>query len=223
MSINYWFLYMVLLRNGKMTTLSDTRFKLKINIGASAICILYGRDIHDVTSDTILSAAPADIAALVTHSLHHIGGGWTAARQSDFLGVVKRGELNYYLLLDDGDEFTLGRDSSQIQRNMALVKELAEGSPSATIVVRAIGFGKDDPAGSLLNSMGRLNMKQNVTALTGSGMISIIGNTSYVPTHSGSNADAPPIELYAMEDRMNAKECHRLETAKCAGRSHVME
>jgi hypothetical protein len=183
---------MVLLGNGKMTTLSDTRFKLKIDIGASALCLLYGWDIHDVTSDTILSAAPAFIAAHVTHSLHQIGGGWNAARQSDFLGVVKRGELNYYLLLDDGDEVTLGHDSSQIQRNMELIKELAEGSPSVTIVVRAIGFGKDDPAGSLLNPMGRLNMKQNVTALTGSGMISIIGNASYVPTYSGSNADAPP-------------------------------
>jgi hypothetical protein len=105
---------------------------------------------------------------------------------------VKRGELNYYLLLDDGDEVTLGRDSSQIQRNMVLIKELDEGSPSVTIVVRAIGFGKDDPAGSLLNPMGHLNMKQNITALTGSGMISIIGNTSYVPTHSDSNANALP-------------------------------
>jgi hypothetical protein len=188
-----------------MTTLSDTRFKLKIDIGASALCLLYGRDICDVTSDTILYSSPAVIAARVTHSLHQIEGGCTAARQSDFLGVVKRGELNYYLLLDDGDEVTLGRGSSQIQRNMALIKELSEGSPSVAIVVRAIGFGKDDPAGSLLNPMGCLNMKQNVTALTGSGMILIIGNASYVPTHSGSNADAPPIELFAMEARMNAK------------------
>jgi hypothetical protein len=96
------------------------------------------------------------------------------------------------LLLDDGDEVTLGRDSSQIKHNMALIKELAEGIPSVTIIVRAIGFGKDDPAGSLLNPVGRLNMKQNVTALTDSGMISIIGNASYVPTHSGSNADGSP-------------------------------
>jgi hypothetical protein len=68
---------------------------------------------------------------------------------------------------------------------MKLIKELTEGSPLVTIVVRAIVFDKDDPAGSLLNPMGRLNIKQNVTALTGSGMISIIGNASYVPTHSG--------------------------------------
>jgi hypothetical protein len=110
------------------------------------------------------------------------------------------------LLLDDGDEVTLGRDLSQIQRNMALIKELDNGSPSVTIVVCAIGFGNDDPAGSLLNPMGRLSMKQNITSLTGSGVILIIGNARYVPTHSGSNADgSPPIELYAMEDRLNAK------------------
>jgi hypothetical protein len=143
-----------------MTTLTDTRFKLKIDIGASALCLLYGRDIYDVASDTILSTAPAVIAAHVTHYLHQIGGGWTAARQSDFLGVVKRGELNYCLLLNDGDEVTLGCDSSQIKRNRGVIKELADSSPSVTIVVRAIGFGKDDPAGSLLNPMGHLSMKQ---------------------------------------------------------------
>jgi hypothetical protein len=110
------------------------------------------------------------------------------------------------LLLDEGDEVTLGRDSSQIQCNMALIKELADGSPSVTIVVSVIGFGKDDPAGSLLNPMGRLSMKQNITTITGSGMILIIGNASYVLTHSGSNADgSPPIEVYSMEARLNEK------------------
>jgi hypothetical protein len=77
-----------------MTTLSDTRFKLKIDIGASTLCLLYGRDIYDVPSDTIRSTSLAVIAAHVTHYLYHIGGGWTAARQSYFLGVVKRVELN---------------------------------------------------------------------------------------------------------------------------------
>jgi hypothetical protein len=89
---------------------------------------------------------------------------------------------------------------------MALIKEFADGSQSVTIVVRAIGFGKDDPVGSLLNPMGSLSMKQNVTARTGSCMISIIGNASYVSTHSGSNVEGSPlIELYAMEARLNAK------------------
>jgi hypothetical protein len=86
----------------------------------------------------------------------------------------------------------MGRDSSQIQHNMALIKEVAEGSSSVTIIVRAIGFDKDDPAESLLIPMGCLNMKQKVTALTDSGMISIIGNASYVATHSSSNADNTP-------------------------------
>jgi hypothetical protein len=77
-----------------MTTLSDTRFKLKIDISASALCLLYGRDIYDVASDTVRSTAPTVMASHVTHYLHQIWGGWTAVRQSDFLGVVERGELN---------------------------------------------------------------------------------------------------------------------------------
>jgi hypothetical protein len=139
------------------------------------------------------------LPVLHTHSLHQIGRGWTAARKSDFICVVKRGELNCYLLLDDGDEVTMGRHASQMQHNMALIRELADSCPDVTTIVRAIGFGKDDPAGLVLNPMGRLSTKQNVTALMGSGMISVICNANNVPTHTGKNADySPPTELYAM-------------------------
>jgi hypothetical protein len=215
---------MVITGTGKMTTLPQTRFKLKIDIGATALCLFYGRDIYDTNDDTIRLTTPNVLSAHVTNSLHQLGGGWTAARRSDFLGVIQRGELNCFLLLDDGDEVTLGRDAARIQRNLELIKELAEGSPAVTIIVRAVGFGKDDPAGSLLIPMNRLDMKQNVTALTGSGMISILGSHSNIPTHTGSNADgSSPIEIYAMEAQLNAKEFHRLDTVKCAGRTHVME
>jgi hypothetical protein len=206
------------------TTLANARIKLKVEIGASSICLLYGRDFYDAVTDTILPNAPTIIAEKVVASLHQIGGGWTAARSSDFLSVVKRGELNYYLVLDDGDEITFGRDAPQMQDNLVLLKELGDAAASIVILVRAVGFGKDDPHGSLLNPMTRLSMKQNVTALTGSGMISVLGNASNVPTHTGMNADgSPTIEIYAMEARLVAKEFHRIDTVKCAGKSQVME
>jgi hypothetical protein len=214
---------MVTTHNGKMTTLSQMRFKLNIDIGATALCLFYGRDIYDTNDDTIRLTTPDVLSAHVTNSLHQIGGGWTAARRSDFVGVIQRGELNCFLLLDDCGDVTLGRNAAQIQRNLELIKELADGSPAVTIV-RAVGFGKDDLTGSLLIPMNRLNVKQNVTALTGSGMISILGNHINILTHTGSNADgSPPIEIYAMEARLNAKEFQRIDTVKCAGRTHVME
>jgi hypothetical protein len=75
------------------------------------------------------------------------------------------------MILDDGDEVAMGCDSSQMQCNMALIKDLADSCPAVTILFRDIGFGKDDPTGSVLNPMGRLSMKQNVTELMRSGMI----------------------------------------------------
>jgi hypothetical protein len=78
----------------------------------------------------------------------------------------------------------MGRDTAQMQRNMALIKEISDSCPAVTIIIRAIGFRKDDPASSVLNPMGRLSMKQNVTVLTGSGTMSVIGNANNVPTHT---------------------------------------
>jgi hypothetical protein len=216
---------MVLLRSGPMmTTLANIRIKLKIEIGASPICLFYGRDIYDAATDQILATAPATISNQVIGFLHQIGGGWTAARSSDFLSVVKRNELNYYLVLDDGDEVTFGRDIPDMQNNLTQLKDMKDSATSIAMIVRDVGFGKDDPLGSILNPMSRLNMKQNVTAFTGSGMISILGNACNVPTRIGTNADGSPlIEIYDMEARLVAKEFHRLDTVKCAGKSQVMD
>jgi hypothetical protein len=157
---------MVTTRNGKMTTLYQTQFKLKIDIGATSLCLFYGRDTYDTNDDTIRLTTPDVLSTHVTNSLHQIGVGWIAARRSYFVGVIQHGELNCFLLLDGGDEVTLGRDAAQIQRNLELIKEFADGSPDVKIIVRVAGFGKDDPAGSLLIPMNRHNMKQNATALT---------------------------------------------------------
>jgi hypothetical protein len=100
---------MAILRNGKMTTLSNIKIKLKIEIGATALCLIFSRDIYDSDTYVILPTAPDIISAQVLTSLHQIGGGWTAARLTDFTSLVQRGELLYLLVLDDGDEVYFGR------------------------------------------------------------------------------------------------------------------
>jgi hypothetical protein len=56
-----------------MTTLSYMWFKMKIYIGATALCLLYGRDIYNADSDTVRPISPDVISAHVTHYLHQIG------------------------------------------------------------------------------------------------------------------------------------------------------
>jgi hypothetical protein len=112
----------------------------------------------------------------VLTTLHQIGVGWTAVRVTDFTSLMQRGGLLYSLVLDNGDEICFGRTSPHIQSNIGAVREAAGNGSSLVIVVKALGFGKDDPTGSTLNPMQRLNMKQNVMALTGSGMVTVQGN-----------------------------------------------
>jgi hypothetical protein len=216
---------MVLLRSGTMTTtLADVRIKLNIEIGAYPICLFYGRDIYDAAMDQILPTDPTTISNQVNGSLHQIRGGWTAVRSSDFISVGKRNELNYYIVLDDGHEITFGCDAPQMQKNLTMLKEMGNNATSIVMIVRAVGFGKDDPLGSILKPMSQLNMKQNVTALTRSGMISILGSAQCIPTYTGTNVDGgPPIGIYAMEARLVAKEFHRLDTVKCAWKYQVMD
>jgi hypothetical protein len=114
---------MVILRNGKMTTLSDIKIKLKIEIGTTALYLLFGRDIYNSDTDTIRPTAPNIISAQVLTTLHQIGGGgWTAARLNDFISLVQRGELLYLLVLDDGDEIYFGRTAPHMHTNMGAVR-----------------------------------------------------------------------------------------------------
>jgi hypothetical protein len=69
------FLYMVLLRGGKITTtLANARIKLKVEIGASSICLFYGRDIYDAATNQIFPIVPTTIANRVVGYMHQIGG-----------------------------------------------------------------------------------------------------------------------------------------------------
>jgi hypothetical protein len=62
---------MVLLRSGKMTTtLADARIKIKVEIGASSICLFYGGNIYDATMDHILPTDPTTIVNQVVGSMH---------------------------------------------------------------------------------------------------------------------------------------------------------
>jgi hypothetical protein len=79
---------MVILRNGKMTTLSDIKIKLKIEIGATAICLLFGHDFYNSDSDFIHPTAPAIMLAQMLTTLHQIGGGWNVARMTDFTSLM---------------------------------------------------------------------------------------------------------------------------------------
>jgi hypothetical protein len=160
----------------------------------------------------------------VLTTLHQIGGGWTAARLTDFTSLVQCGKLLYSLVLNDGDGIWFGRTAPQMQINIGAVREAAGKGSSLVIVVNTLGFGKDDPTETILSPMQRVNMKQNLTVLTGSGMVMVQGNSQNLPTHNGSNADgSPTIEIYATEARPNAKEFHRIDTVKCSGKGVAME
>jgi hypothetical protein len=63
-----------------MNILYDTWFKLKIDIGATVLCLLYGWNVYNANNDTVRPTAPNLNPAHITHSLHQIRGGWTAAR-----------------------------------------------------------------------------------------------------------------------------------------------
>jgi hypothetical protein len=64
---------MVKLRTGKTTTLSDTRFKLKIEIGATALCIMYIWDIYNTDNDMIRSTVPDVISPTLQHISIRLG------------------------------------------------------------------------------------------------------------------------------------------------------
>jgi hypothetical protein len=87
------------------------------------------------------------------------------------------------------------------------------------MIVRVLGFGKDDPAESKVDPNAHLSMKQNVTALTGSGRIVIMGNSANKPTIDTTLPDgSSPREIFSMEAKCAPKEFLKPDTIKCLGK-----
>jgi hypothetical protein len=142
----------------------------------------------------------------------------------DFTSIVQCGELLYSLVIDDGDETYFGRTAPQMQNKIAVLREVDSINTYMVIIVNILAFGKDDPAEYILKTIQCLNMKHNVMVLTGSGLVSVQGNSHNAPIHTGKNADgSPTIEIYNMEARLNRKEFNLINTVKCSGKGFAME
>jgi hypothetical protein len=77
------------------------------------------------------------------------------------------------------------------------------------MIVRVLGFGKDDPADSKLDV--HLSKRQDVTALAGSGRIAIMGDSANKPTLVTTLPDgSSPREIFSMKRRLTTRSSSRL-------------
>jgi hypothetical protein len=76
----------------------------------------------------------------------------------------------------DGEEIDLGRTVDHLRfHTKAICRCLEWLNFDATMIVCFHGFGKDDPTDSKVDPNAHLALQQNVTALTGSGYVVIMG------------------------------------------------
>jgi hypothetical protein len=91
------------------------------------------------------------------------------------------------------------------------------------MIVHVLRCGEDDPAESKIDLHARLSMKQNVTALTGSGRIVIMGDSANMPTFVATLPDgSSPHDIFSMEAKINPKEFLKPDTIKCLGKYCMM-
>jgi hypothetical protein len=210
------------LRNDKMTDLTDATIQLVYGIGAGMTVELDVTELFDISANTFADAALTPIYTLLANSMYKIGRGWTPSHTADFLEVVKRCEIDISIVNHNGVELDIGRKPSHLRAHVKnFCRQIVKNNKDITMIVRALGFGKDDPAESKVDPNAHLSMKQNVTALTGSGRIVIMGNNK--PTTGTTLPDgSPPREIFSMEAKCTPKEFLKPDTIKCLGKYCLM-
>jgi hypothetical protein len=84
------------------------------------------------------------------------------------------------------------------------------------MIACVIRFGKDYPTDSNIDPYAHLSMKQNVTALTGSGRIVIMGYGANKPIFTAALPDgSSPRVILSMEEKVKPKEFLKTDTIKC--------
>jgi hypothetical protein len=91
------------------------------------------------------------------------------------------------------------------------------------MIVRVLGFGKDDPADSNVDPNAHISMKQTVTAIAGSGYIINMGDSANNPTTAtmlpnGSSTH----DTLSMESKVTPKEFSKTEKIKCMCKYCIM-
>jgi hypothetical protein len=212
------------LRNDKMTDFNQATIKLVFDIGAFTQSELELTDIFDISKNTFTDSAIQVILDHLSNGMHKIGCGWTASSTHDFSEVIGRQEVEISMLGADDKEIDLGRTVDNLRfHTKAICRRLERLNFEATMIVRVHGFGKDDPTKLKMDPKGHLALRQDVTALTGSGRVVVMGENDKTPTNATSLPDGtPPVEVFSMQAKLNSKEFLKVDTLKCAAKSHLM-
>jgi hypothetical protein len=212
------------LRNDKMTDLTDATIRLVYDTGAGRTVELDVTELFDISANTFADAALTPIYTLLANSMYKIGRGWTPSRIADFLEVVKRYEIDISIVNHNGVELDIGRELSHLRAHAkTFYQKIVKNNKDITIIVRVLGFGKDDPDESKVDPNAHLSMKQNVMALTGSERIVIMGNSASKLTTDTTLPDGySPREILSMEAKCSPKEFLKPDTIKCLGKYCLM-
>jgi hypothetical protein len=180
--------------------------------------------VYDISADTFSDMDLTPIYTLLANSMYKIGRGWTPAQTADFLEVVKRCEIDISIVNHNGVELDIGREVSHLRaRDKTFFRKLTKNNKDVTMVVRVLGFGKDDPTDSNIDPHAHLSMKQNFMALAGSGRIVIMGDGANNPTFATALPDgSSPPDIFSMEEKIIPNEFLKTDTIKCLGKYLLM-
>jgi hypothetical protein len=185
------------LRNEKITDLTDSTIQLVYDIGAGMNVEL---DVYEISADTFSDTALTPIYTLLANSMYKIGRGWNPAQTTDFLEVVKRCKIDISIVNHNGVDLDIGREASHLQAHPnTFCRKLLKNNKKITMIVRVLGFGKDHPTDSTIDPHAHLSTKQNVTAITGSGRIVIMGDGATKATFATALPDGSyPCKIFSM-------------------------
>jgi hypothetical protein len=207
-----------------MTDLTQATIKLVFKIGAVTQSELEFTDIFVISNNIFSDLAIQVILAHFSNGMYKIGRGWTASRSKDFSEVIRRQEIELSMIGADGEEIDLGCMVDNLRFHTKVIFRLFERlNGEATMIVRVNIFGKDDPADSKLDPNAHLALQQNVTALTGSGRVGVMGDRDKSSTNATTlPGGTTPEEIFSMQAQLNSKEFLKLYTLKCAAKLHLV-
>jgi hypothetical protein len=205
-----------------MTDITDATIQLVNNIGAGLAVEFDLVDVYAISKDTFSDTALTPIYTILANSMYKIGRSWTPARTTDFLEVVKRCAIDISIVNHNGVALDMGRELSHLQaHSKTFCRQIIKNNKKITMIARVLGFGKDDPVDSKLDV--HLSKRQDVTVLTGSGRIVIMGDSANKPTLVTPLPDgSSPREIFSMEAKINPKEFLKTDTIKCLGKYCLM-
>jgi hypothetical protein len=210
------------IENDPDDAMPETIVLITYAVGTTQHYSLLLSDVYNVADDKLDESAFNSIISPLRLYDTEIVQGWTMSQVEALGEAMSRNDAVISLRCNDGIEIKLGSDQTQLETTKRQFKIAALGAGEIQLIVRIKGFLATSDVSPNETSDEKFTAKHSMTQFVHTRHVvlrSALPIKAEVKTETKDTSD----EAFSMEERINAKDLHKIDSIKLTSRSETLD